>query len=236
MGMQLTVPQKKKLADLEARIDAFQVAYMDAGRALMVIRDEGLYTEVATTFEAYMKSRFGYSKSHGYRLIEAYDAVRDTQDILSPMGDKVLPSPATERVAREVAKAVSPEKRADLWLEANKDKKPENVTAAHVRKVRERMFPAEPSDNGEPEEEPEEEPELELWEQFAEKHTEALNHLKQAIAAINWIGKHDEDAAYLAPVMTRIRTDYKQLRGTITQNCPTGMKRGKIETKVMERR
>ena len=81
-----------------------------------------------------------------------------------------------------------------------------------------------------------EESEPELWEQFAAKHAEALNYLTQAIKAINWIEKQGEPAKYLAPVLTRIRTDYKALRGTISQNCPAGEKGGEILTKVQERK
>lgn len=228
----LTVPEKRKLADLEARIDAFQVAYMDAGFALMSIRDLKIYREVAVTFEGYVRQRFKFSRSQAYRLIEAYHAVRDTQDVMSPMGDKVLPSPATERVAREVAKAVSPEKRADLWTEANKDKNPENVTAAHVRKVREKMFPAALS--AEPD--ADEEPELELWQQFAEKHVEVLNHLTQTMKALNWIHKHGKEAAYLDVIFTRIKSDYSGLRGAIHSNTPVELKAGKIITRFMQRK
>lgn len=107
----LTVPETREFSDLEARVDAFRVSYQDAGRALMIIRDKVYYRWTSTTFEAYVKERFGYSKGHAYRLIEDYGAVLDTKDVMSPIGDKVLPSPQTESIAREVAKAVSPEKK-----------------------------------------------------------------------------------------------------------------------------
>lgn len=93
---------------------------------------------------------------------------------------------------------------------------------------------SEPVEDGEVESD--EEPELEKWEQLAEKHATALNHLTQAKKCINWIFEQGEDAAYLAPVKTRIETDYKNLRGTISQNRPVGEKHGKIVTKVQDRR
>ena len=151
MGGQLTVPEQKQLDQLEATVDAFQVAYMDAGQALMVIRDKKLWRYVAKTFEEYAKQRFTYSRQHSYRLIEAYKAVRDTEDILSPSGLQKLESPRTERVARELAKAESPEKRADLWSAVHKEnqgKSPGLISAALVAKVRKWLFPVSTSDNG----------------------------------------------------------------------------------------
>ncbi len=148
---QLTTRESRELDQLEAIVDAFQVAYMDAGQALMVIRDKKLYRHVAKTFEEYAKQRFSYSRQHSYRLIEAYQAVRDTEDILSPNGDKVLESPRTEGVARELAKAESPEKRADLWSAVHKEnqgKSPGLISATLVSKVRKWMFPVASSDNG----------------------------------------------------------------------------------------
>ena len=144
-------------------------------------------------------------------------------------------TPKSIFVASKLAQIDSIPERADVWKKAvetapkSKVTGEPKVTAAHVAKTRKAMFPPEDS-NGEPEE-----PEP-LWQQFAAKHADALNHLTQAISAINWIEKHGIDAKYLTPVITRIRTDYKQLRGTISQNCPTGEKGGEIRTKVMERK
>lgn len=98
------------------------------------------------------------------------------------------------------------------------------------------MWPVESEDNVEVESEADEEPELELWQQFAAKHAEALNHLTKAIKAIAWIEKHGEESQYIQPVITRIKSDYKQLRGTIAANCPVCMNDGRIRTKVMVRK
>ena len=232
MGTHLTRADERKLADLEATVDRFRTIYMEAGLALTIIRDEQLYADLAPTFEEYVKKRFDFSKRHANRLILAYEAVTDVRDVVGPTGPKPLPPPATEAVARELAKAESPEKRADLWAAVNSGDTPPLVTAARVAKVRREMF-GEPSEDDSESSEDDPEP---LWKQFAAKHADALNHLTQAMKAITWIENQGESAAYIQPVITRIKTDYKQLRGTISSNCPVGEKGGKIKTKIMERK
>lgn len=65
------------------------------GSALTVIRDEKLYRESGhKTFEEYCKQRWGFSRAHAYRQIEAAKVT----EVLSPMGDKI-----SERQARELA-------------------------------------------------------------------------------------------------------------------------------------
>lgn len=233
---ELTTSENRECDQLEEIVDDFQVAYQNAGRALSIIKEKLYYKRVADSFETYVKKRFGYSRGHAYRLIEAYQACLDVKDVMSPVGDTLLDPPRNESVARELAKVKSPEKRADVWAEANKTAgkigKTDSPSASHVAKTAKAMIP---STNGDAVVEEESEPEP-LWQQFAAKHAEALNHLSQAIKAMNWIEKHGESAAYLSPVTTRIRTDYRQLRGTITGNCPVGEKDGKISIKMLERK
>jgi hypothetical protein len=66
----LTDPEATKLAELESQIEA---GTMQVGRALVTIRDNRLYRAEHRSFEAYMKDRWGYGKSHGYRLISAVE-------------------------------------------------------------------------------------------------------------------------------------------------------------------
>jgi len=231
---QLTYNDKRELEQLEAVLDAFEVAYMEAGRALTVIRDKELHRESDENFDRYVNERFGYSKSHSYRLISAYEAVQDVKQVESPNGG-LLPPPQNERVARELAEVETPEQRADLWAKASGTSPREVPTAAHTAKTRREMFPPEES-NGEADAQDAKPVEQPLWEQFAAKHAEVLKHLTQAKSCINSIFAEGESAAYLQPVRTRIDTDYRALRGTIFSNCPSGEEGGEIVTKVQERK
>jgi hypothetical protein len=78
----------KRLAELETQI---QRNGLEIGLALLEIRDLRLYRATHGTFEAYLKERWGYSRSHGYRLISHAIEVQ-----MSPGGDK----PKSERETR----------------------------------------------------------------------------------------------------------------------------------------
>ncbi len=52
-------------------------AFYEVGRALMEIRDRGLYKDVLgfDTFEAYCRGRWDFSRRHAYRFIEAVEVI-----------------------------------------------------------------------------------------------------------------------------------------------------------------
>lgn len=83
----LTRDEFEKLIKLEKVVETGFVAGMAAGAALVTIKDERLYREQFGTFEEYLLERWGYSRAHGYRLIDAAETVKT----LSPIGDKGLP-------------------------------------------------------------------------------------------------------------------------------------------------
>ena len=178
-------------------------------------------------FLSWLDLECDYSKSTAYRFISAArvfgNIITSQFGTLSDSAMYLLaanncPHPATEEA-----------------LKLSKQGKP--VTHKIAKQlIANSTQPADSRQIAEPTLEPIEEPEPELWEQFAAKHDEALNHLTQAIKAMNWIEKQGDSAAYLVPVMTRIQTDYKALRGTIFSNCPVNEKAGKIVTKVQERK
>ncbi len=234
MGHLATKQQRLRercISEVRAAIVAREASYLTIASWLTITRDEELWLddEDCDSLEDFANKYFDYSKSYVSRLIAAKQAHDDVLEL--PIGNnQVLEPPKTEAVSREIAKVEGPQARADLWCKAN-DSSKGSPTAAHVAKTRKAMFPPEKS-NGEVEED-ESEP---LWQQFAAKHVDALNHLTQAIKAMNWIEKQGKSAAYLLPVMTRIQTDYKALRGTIFSNCPVDEKAGKIVTKVQERK
>lgn len=80
------------------------------GAALLAIRDGRLYRQTHTTFEDYCRERWGGSKRHANRLVEAAEVVHQ----LGPVG----PIPTTERQTRELARISDPEIRADVWQQA----------------------------------------------------------------------------------------------------------------------
>jgi len=230
---QLSTPEARQLrAHEQGLADCIDSVFKFAEHA-RAIKEDRLYRAEYKTFEDYCRKRWNLSYRYVNKQIEAAEAVEDVSEVETKMGTVV---PKTVSIGSQLAQIDSIPKRADVWKKSvetapkAKDGTP-NVTAAHVAKTRKAMFPPAESNGESTEAEPDP-----LWKQFAAKHADALNHLTQAISAMNWIEKRGEAAAYLAPVITRIRTDYKQLRGTISQNCPSGEKGGEIVTKVQERK
>lgn len=104
----------RRLADLEADIEAGLRGYERAGQALRQIRDERLYLETGySSFDAYCRDRWGFSRIHAYRQIDAAAVAG-----LLPMGNTA--PPVTERQARELAPLVraDPAAVADVWQAA----------------------------------------------------------------------------------------------------------------------
>lgn len=96
----LTAEEQAQLAADEAIIAGGFVEFLKVGLALARVRDERLYRADYATFEAYVEKRWGLTRTHAYRLIEAgHVAVA-----MSPMGD--TPQIENERQARALAPIV----------------------------------------------------------------------------------------------------------------------------------
>lgn len=245
MGQQLTTKQRRIrercISEIREAIVAREASYLTIANWLTIARDEELWLDDddCECLEDFANKHFDYSKSYVSRLIAAKQAHDDVLEL--PIGNKnpqkggeFLAPPKTEAVSRELAKADGPQAKADLWVKANESSKGP-PTAAHVAKTRKAMFPP-AENNGRTDAQDATPVELPLWQQFAGKHADALNHLTQAMKAINWIEKQGEDSQYIQPVINRIKSDYKQLRGTIYSNTPVGMKGEKVVTRFMERK
>lgn len=145
----LTIGERKKLAEHEAVIESGLMSFVDVGNALIAIRDDALFSDVADTFEDYCKIRWGFSRQRAYQLIDASKVV----DAMSTIVD--IPPPANEGQARVLAALETEQDQATVWTKAvetapkDKDGKPK-VTAAHVRKVAAEVL-GEPETNGEAE-------------------------------------------------------------------------------------
>jgi hypothetical protein len=87
MASELTPLNKAELSQLrecEAVIERGQKTFIEVGNALATIKEGKLYKAHYKTFEKYCKDKWGYTKSHAYRMIESAQVVEN----LSPMGDK----------------------------------------------------------------------------------------------------------------------------------------------------
>ena len=202
-------------------------------------------------FVRWLELECDYSKSQAYRFISAakvFGSFQLSQRWKTEINDTAMyllaanncPQPATEEALKllKEGKPVTHKLAKELISKytvpaASPTQSSQPSDPTHTTDTTQEADSTQPS---EPTLEVIEESEPELWEQFAAKHAEALNHLTQAIKAINWIESQGESAAYLVPIMTRIKTDYKALRGTIFSNCPVREKAGKIVTKVQERK
>jgi hypothetical protein len=115
-----------ELEQLEGVIQKNIGAFYEVGRALMEIRDKGLYRDVLgyDTFEAYCKGRWDLSRPRAYQLIDAVEVKNN----LSTTVD--IP----ERQIRPLAK-LQPEQQRTAWQKAVETAPEGKVTAAHVSKV-----------------------------------------------------------------------------------------------------
>lgn len=118
-----------RLARLEAVIEKGMRTFVEVGEALQEIRDSRLYRETHGTFEDYCRERWGFSRIHAFRLVQASQVSRAL-----PTGN--IPN---ERVARELAPLRDdPEALAAAWVaatEATPDPSPADVrrAVAHLR-------------------------------------------------------------------------------------------------------
>lgn len=127
-GGHLDPEEDNRLRELEATIKAGVRTFVDVGLALLEIRDSRLYRASHATFDAYCRERWGMSKTHANRQIDAAGVA----GLLAPMG--VIP--ATERQARElVPLAHADEQEAvEVWQELRWEHG-DRVTAGLVREA-----------------------------------------------------------------------------------------------------
>jgi hypothetical protein len=116
------------LADLEARIERGLRTFIEVGSALLEIRDRRLYRETGyTEFDAYCRERWGFSRQHAHRQIEAAEVA----GLLSPNGD----GPGNEAQARELVPLLREDETA--VLEVWRDLRTRHGDAVTAEKVRE---------------------------------------------------------------------------------------------------
>ena len=132
----LTPAQQSRLDECEAKIATGWQTFVEVGAALTEIRDGELYRAKYKDFEEYCRDRWGYGRTHAYRLMDAAGVIRD----LSPIGDRV-PGPANEAQVRELVQ-VPAEKRVEAWKKSVAAAGENPVTAKVVRAAAAEFKPA----------------------------------------------------------------------------------------------
>lgn len=87
--------EKQRLEVLESVIDAGMQTFVHVGNALLEIRDARLYRQEFGTFEDYCRERWGMSRIHAHRMIEAAAVTNN----LLPIGnipEHRIPSPSPD--------------------------------------------------------------------------------------------------------------------------------------------
>lgn len=118
-----------RLDGLERVVRGGLQKFAEVASALLTIREEGLYKQYASTFDAYVQIRFEISRTHAYRYIAAAETLKQIGPGDSPTGESV-----TERVIRPLTQ-LPVEEQAPAWEEAKEAAKAEGKkkpTAAHT--------------------------------------------------------------------------------------------------------
>lgn len=121
----LTTEEQEELAVLEATVAAGIITFWEVGSALYVIREKRLYRETHELFEAYCREKWGMSRQHAHRLIEAADVFEN----VSPVGDI-----SNERQARALAH-YEKDVQKTVWQMAQRSAPAGAVTASHIKAV-----------------------------------------------------------------------------------------------------
>jgi hypothetical protein len=115
----------RRLIRLEAVIERYRRDFYTVGKALKEIRDGHHYQKLSfTRFERYVNIRWDMSRSHAYRLIEAFLVMEN----LSPIGD-VLPK--NEAQARPLTR-LDPHGQRKAWRGFLKTQKP--LSALNIKR------------------------------------------------------------------------------------------------------
>jgi len=123
-----------RLKHLEKIVSRSQYRFVDIGKALKEIRDSHLYKLVLyETFESYGRARWDMGRSQIYRLISAYNVVKN----LSPNGDIL---PVNEAQVRPLVQ-LGPLEQRKVWKEFIDSGM--EITAPNIKKfISERNKPA----------------------------------------------------------------------------------------------
>lgn len=123
---QLSKAEAQQLSKLESVISKGVKTFMQVGFSLQEIRAERLYRQEYSTFENYCQIRWGWSRRHSDRMIEA-SAIAHSLRPIGPISN--------EGQARELAKVKDAEERDAIWIEINETHEPHEITAKLIRET-----------------------------------------------------------------------------------------------------
>lgn len=114
----LSVPEQQLLDDMEVKIEAgldkAKIGNYEAGVALKKIKDTGVWAYKYSSFESYVKERWGLDRQTAWRAIEFHQDIKAIEATTGGV-DKSITTPLH---AKEVV-AVPPEKRKEVLELAN---------------------------------------------------------------------------------------------------------------------
>jgi len=134
---ELATTDQCALAECEAIIERGRDTFIEVGNALLRIREERLYRAEFGTFQEYCEAKWGMSKTHANRLIDAAEIAEN----LTPTGV----TPSSERAARPL-KSLPPRvqrrrgrKPSTLQRPANRQRKRSSLQSRSWRRHRHRI-------------------------------------------------------------------------------------------------
>lgn len=130
------IEQQKRLSELESKICN---AFYEAGLAFREIKEKRLYElEGYKLFSTYVREKWGKGKSHANELITAANII--SEDLLPIISDKVsLPTAAVQ--VRSLSILKQSKQRQEVWIKACETAPNGKVTAEHVRKIKNELYP-----------------------------------------------------------------------------------------------
>jgi N6-adenosine-specific RNA methylase IME4 len=129
-ALPLSEAEQQEVEAIETTIARDKDAFLRVGEALSKMRDDPrkLYRQYGT-FEAYCRDRWGFGKSHVYRLITAQEVIENLKS--SPIGELL---PANEAQTRELA-VLPPDVQREVWQRACALSTGRPLTAGQIRKI-----------------------------------------------------------------------------------------------------
>ena len=149
---ELTDEEARDRLHLERKVER---SFVEAGKALLELRQRKLFRSTHSTFDDYVRERFGMQRAHSYRLMDAAVIVKNLEEKCLPLGDipsnridsyKMSPIgrqilPTNERQVRPLSK-LNPNEQAEAWSEAVSQAggkvPPARVVKSIVDQIRER--------------------------------------------------------------------------------------------------
>lgn len=130
----LTKEERTLKEEIETRVLTFFSSFVDRGKDLSILRNQRLYREQYSSWGAYCKAHFGWSRIHADRLIRAAEVVEQ----LTPVGEECI-LPATEFVARELYTIRDVQQRQEVWEKSIEIAKDKPVTREVVQQAKQEL-------------------------------------------------------------------------------------------------